>query len=91
MCLYFSSLQGPPGAQGSTGLPGPPGPPGAVVSVPINHSFSAGKNCFVVLSFIENLMCVYHIVFPRTTVFFSLLQGPQGPPGLSGQVVSMQS
>lgn len=44
--LYFSSLQGPPGAQGSTGLPGPPGPPGATVGVPINHSFCSEKNCF---------------------------------------------
>ena len=44
--LYFSSLQGPPGAQGSTGLPGPAGPPGATVGIPINHSFYCEKNCF---------------------------------------------
>lgn len=34
---------------------------------------------------------VYQNVFLRITVIFFSLQGPQGPPGLPGQVVSIRS
>lgn len=76
--MNFFSPQGPPGAQGSTGLPGPTGPPGAVVSVPINHSFSSGekKNSFHVFSFI---VCVSHCAPSFHGIYFCPA-GSTGPP-----------
>lgn len=87
--VYFSYRQGPPGAQGSTGLPGPIGAPGAVVSVPA--ASLRGRNCFHVFSgnSYKESHSAYQIVFALTAAFIFPLQGPQGAPGLSGQVVSM--
>lgn len=62
--VYFSSLQGPPGAQGSTGLPGPPGPPGAVVCVPNKSQLlRRRKNMLSCFFFLQEIHLKSHGVY----------------------------